>query len=152
MSAMAEVIPDSNSQSLQHFISYSPFDEEELKKQINEDVNNKIGGEEAGLLIDDSGTPKAGKSSAGVARQYCGKLGKVENCQVGVFATLAKGSSYAMVDAQLYLPEEWAEDKDRREEAGVPDNIEFKTKIILQDKLLNRLLVTPHTMGERFFY
>ena len=112
---MAEVIPDTNSQSLQHFISYSPFDEEELKKQINEDVNNKLGGEESALLIDDSGTPKAGKSSAGVSRQYCGKLGKVENCQVGVFATLAKGSSYAMVDAQLYLPEEWADDKDRRD-------------------------------------
>ena len=136
MSAMAEVIPDTNSQSLQHFISYSPFDEEKLKKQINEDANNKLGGEEAGLLIDDSGTPKAGNSSAGVARQYCGKLGKVENCQVGVFATLAKGSSYAMVDAQLYLPEEWADDKDRREEAGVPDNIEFKTKIAIAEGII----------------
>ena len=115
---MAEVIPDSNSQSLQHFISYSPFDEEGLKKQINEDVNNKLGGEETALLIDDSSTPKAGKCSVGVARQYCGKIGKVDNCQVGVFATLAKGSSYSMVDAQLYLPEEWADDKDRREEAG----------------------------------
>ena len=136
MSAMAEVIPDTNSQSLQHFISYSPFDEEKLKKQINEDANNKLGGKEAGLLIDDSGTPKAGNRSAGVARQYCGKLGKVENCQVGVFATLAKRSSYAMVDAQLYLPEEWADDKDRMEEAGVPDNIEFKTKIAIAEGII----------------
>ena len=91
MSAMAEVIPDTNSQSLQHFISYSPFDEEKLKKQINEDANNKLGGEEAGLLIDNSGTPKAGNSSAGVARQYCGKLGKVENCQVGVLQLWQRG-------------------------------------------------------------
>jgi len=66
MSATAEVVPDTNSQSLQHFISYSPFNEEALKKQINEDVNNKLGGEESALLIDDSGTPKAGNSSSGV--------------------------------------------------------------------------------------
>ena len=57
----------------------------------------KLGGEESVLLIDDSGTPKAGKSSARVHRQYCGKLGKVENCQVGVFATLVKGTNYGSV-------------------------------------------------------
>ena len=63
------------------------------------------------MLIDDSSTPKAGKSSAGVARQYCGKLGKVENCQSGVFAILSKGNKYSMIDGQLYLPKEWIEDE-----------------------------------------
>lgn len=137
MSAMAEVIPDTDNQSLQHFISNSPFDEEKLKKQINEDVNKKLGGEESVLLIDDSGTPKAGKSSAGVHRQYCGKLGKVENCQVGVFATLAKGVNYSIVEGRLYLPKEWIDDKERREKAGIPEDIEFKTKIEIADELID---------------
>ena len=137
MSAMAEVVPNTDNQSLQHFISNSPFDEEKLKKQINEDVNEKLGGEESVLLIDDSGTPKAGKSSAGVHRQYCGKLGKVENCQVGVFATLVKGTNYSIVDGQLYLPKEWIADKERREKAGIPEDIEFKTKIEIADELID---------------
>ena len=91
---------------MQHFINYSPLDKEKLKKQITEDVNNKLDGKKSVLLIDDSGTPKTGKSSAGVSRQYCGKLGKIENCKVGIFATLTKNSSYTIVDAKLYLPEE----------------------------------------------
>ena len=136
MSAMAEVIPDTDNQSLQHFINNSPFDEEKLKRQINEDVNNKLGGEEAGLLIDDSSTPKAGKSSAGVARQYCGKLGKVENCQSGVFAILSKDNKYSMIDGQLYLPKEWIEDEERRKKAGIPDDIKFKTKIEIAEEMI----------------
>ena len=86
---------------------------------------------------DDSGTPKAGKSSAGVHRQYCGKLGKVENCQVGVFATLVKGTNYSIVDGQLYLPKEWIANKERREKAGIPEDIEFKTKIEIADELID---------------
>ena len=136
MSAMAEVIPDTDNQSLQHFINNSPFDEEKLKRQINEDVNNKLGGEDAGLLIDDSSTPKAGKSSAGVARQYCGKLGKVENCQSGVFAILSKDNKYSMIDGQLYLPKEWIEDEERRKKAGIPDDIKFKTKIEIAEEMI----------------
>jgi SRSO17 transposase len=79
-------------------------------------------------IIDDTGFPKKGKHSVGVARQYCGQLGKQDNCQVAVSLSVANAWASLPIALRLYLPEAWAEDTDRREKAKVPDDIGFETK------------------------
>ena len=79
-------------------------------------------------IIDDTGFPKQGRHSVGVARQYCGMLGKQDNCQVAVSVSLACAAASLPVAWQLYLPQEWADDPARREKAGVPEALEFATK------------------------
>ena len=131
MVKFAKKVPDSDNQSLQHFISNSPWDDEALIIEIQRRVVESIGDPEHGSIHgDEKGFPKKGNSTVGVKRQYCGNLGKVENCQVGVFLGYhnSNGNYRALMDKKLYLPEEWAEDMERRRDYGVPDEIEFKTK------------------------
>lgn len=116
-------------QAYQHFISNSPWDEVGVIDQIQKDVSELIGDEEEGaLVVDGVGFPKQGKKSAGVARQWCGRLGKVENCQVGVFLGYVNSEERILMDKRLFLPEKWINDEERRIEAGIPEDIEFKTK------------------------
>ena len=79
-------------------------------------------------IVDDTGFPKKGKHSVGVARQYCGQVGKQENCRVAVSLSVATWSSSLPIAYRLYLPKEWAEDAERREKAEVPEEVEFQTK------------------------
>lgn len=79
-------------------------------------------------IIDDTGFPKKGKHSVGVARQYCGQLGKQDNCQVAVSLSVATKAASLPVSYQLYLPREWSDDSARRQKADVPEEIEFATK------------------------
>ena len=100
MERMEQTVPDTNEQALQHFISNSPWDAEAVMRQVAQDADALLGGHEDTLLvIDESGIPKKGKHSAGVARQYCGQLGKVENCQVGVYGALAHRDKVTLTDA-----------------------------------------------------
>lgn len=88
---------------------------------VAKDADELLGDEnEAGFMVDESSFLKKGKSSVGVQRQWSGRAGKVENCQVGVFASLARGDEFALVDFRLYLPEGWAEDQDRCKKAKIP--------------------------------
>lgn len=129
MTNIPKVAPDTNNQKLQQFITDSPWEWEPVIKQLQGDANDHIGGKDSALIVDESGFPKQGKKSVGVKRQYCGRLGKVENCQVGVFLGLTNlEGDRTLIDERLYLPKEWVEDKGRREEAGVPEDVEFKTK------------------------
>ena len=97
--------------------------------QIALDADRLLGGSpDSALVIDESSLPKKGKKSVGVARQWCGRLGKVDNCQVGVYASLVLGSSVTLADYRLYLPQEWIDDRKRCKSAGVPDEITFKSK------------------------
>jgi SRSO17 transposase len=129
MTNYAKNVPDCNNQSLHHFISDSPWDERPVIDHIQRDVMELIGDKINGAIhIDESGFPKQGKNSVGVKRQYCGRLGKVENCQVGVFLGYTNGTYRTLIDEALYLPKDWAEDQKRREKCGVPENIVFKTK------------------------
>ena len=90
MERMAEAVPNTNDQAYQHFLSKSPWQEDAVIDQLCHDANQQIGGQnDSCLLIDETGLPKKGHESVGVARQYCGQKGKVDNCQVGVFAVLA---------------------------------------------------------------
>lgn len=126
---MIEVVPDTEYQALHHFVSNSPWDHRRVMDQVAQDSDRLLGGTlDTGLIVDETGVPKKGKKSVGVARQWCGRLGKVDNCQVGVFASLVRRSSATLIDARLYLPEEWANDRKRCKSAGVPSEVHFKTK------------------------
>ena len=101
---MTEVVPDSDYQSLQHFVTHSPWDSRPVMDQVATDADRLLGGShDTGLIIDETSFSKAGKKSVAVARQWCGSLGKIENCQVGVFSSLVRGSSAALIDGRLYV-------------------------------------------------
>lgn len=122
MERMAEVVPDTAYQRLQHFLSHSPWDHQAAMRQVASEAERLLGGQpDSCLLIDESGFVKKGKDSAGVARQWCGRLGKLENCQVGVFAALCRGARHVLIDGRLYLPKEWVEDRKRCRRAGIPE-------------------------------
>ena len=128
MSQMATEVTEINEQALSHFTSNSPWDDASLTVQLGQDAVALIGPGGA-LILDESGNPKQGDKSVGVGRQYCGRLGKVDNCQVGVFVAYAKAGQTTLIDKRLYLPQAWAEDPDRCRQAGVPEaEIVFRKK------------------------
>lgn len=129
MERMVEAVADSEWQSMQHFLSHSPWEHRPVQDQVAKDADRLLGGSpDSGLIFDETGIPKKGEMSVGVARQWCGNLGKTENSQTAVFGALSMGSHVALIDERLYLPKEWTDDRKRCKKAGVPDDIEFKTK------------------------
>ncbi|WGS40336.1 IS701 family transposase [Burkholderia sp. JSH-S8] len=116
-------------QSLHHFVSKSEWSDAALLEQVRRWVLPHMD-PSMGLywIIDDTGFPKKGKHSVGVARQYCGQLGKQDNCQVAVSLSVATEEASLPVAYQLYLPQEWSDDSARRQKAGVPNEIGFATK------------------------
>src|SRR5271156_4984154 len=117
-------------QSLLHFVGEGRWSDEKVLAKVRELVLPEIErhGPIEAWIIDDTGFPKKGQHSVGVARQYCGQLGKQDNCQVAVSLSLANRHASLPVAYRLYLPEDWAGDDKRRREAGVPEEIGFKTK------------------------
>jgi len=119
--AMAAVVEDGCEQQFQHFISNSPWRHEPVVEQIARDADRLLGGKPTSALIfDESSFVKQGDCSVGVARQWCGRLGKIENCQVAVFAVLTDGARYTPVDMRLYLPQRWIDDPARCNLAEIP--------------------------------
>jgi SRSO17 transposase len=117
-------------QSLLHFVGQSPWSDEAMLGKVRELVTPALaahGGVEA-LIVDDTGFAKKGSHSVGVARQYCGRLGKTDNCQIAVTLSLANHQASLPIAYRLYLPESWANDVERRKKAHVPDDVEFQTK------------------------
>jgi SRSO17 transposase len=117
-------------QSLLHFIGEGKWSDEKVLAKVREMVvpqMQRYGAIEA-WIIDDTGFPKQGEHSVGVARQYCGQLGKQDNCQVAVSLSLANHHASLPVAYQLYLPQDWAQDRERRSKVGIPEVVEFKTK------------------------
>jgi SRSO17 transposase len=117
-------------QSLLHFVGNAPWSDERMLAKVRELVTPAIAGHgpiEA-WIIDDTGFPKKGRHSVGVTRQYCGQLGKQDNCQVAVSLSIANHQASLPVAYRLYLPEDWATDTARRRRAGVPGATDFKTK------------------------
>ena len=127
---ISEVIPDAKQEDLQHFLSDSPWAVEPVWKRVGGEASKCLGGgSDNMLLVDESAFSKKGKSSVGVARQYNGRLGKVDNCQVGVFASLSLGKRATLVGARLYLPQEWVDAPKRCDAAGIPKEMQvLKTK------------------------
>ncbi|WP_301100250.1 IS701 family transposase, partial [Propionivibrio sp.] len=119
----------SKHQSLHHFVSTSPWSDTAVMKRVRDWVMPTLGLESGRYwIVDDTGFPKKGKDSVGVARQYCGQLGKQDNCQVAVSLSLASVQGSVPIAYQLYLPKEWAADPTRRKTASVPEDITFATK------------------------
>ena len=119
--AMAAVVEDGCAQQFQHFISNAPWRHEPVIAQIGYDADRLLGGKpDSALLLDESSFVKQGDRSVGVARQWCGRLGKVDNCQVAVFAVLTDGVQHTSVDMRLYLPQRWLDDPARCDRAEIP--------------------------------
>ena len=123
-------IQGGNVRSMQKFVTDVVWDEDKMLAKYHNLLNVDMGDSDGVLIFDESGFVKKGDDSAGVAKQYCGNLGKVENCQVGVFAAYASPSGYALLDKRLFIPEKWFTDdyKIRRNKCKIPGDVEFKTK------------------------
>jgi SRSO17 transposase len=119
---------DRERQGLQKFIGQAPWDHGPLLTELARQVGQRLGQPDGVLVFDPSAFVKQGKKSVGVQRQWCGRLGKVENCQVGVFLGYVSHAGHALVDYRLYLPKEWTRDKERKKEAGVPKGVRFATR------------------------
>lgn len=130
MDRMAEVVPDSKSRNLQQFITHSKWNARAVMDDVATDANTLLGHDkDAGLIIDETSFKKQGRSSVGVARQWLGRLGKVDNGQVAVFGVLANNRFVTPVDTRLYLPKQWTEDSRCCDKAGIPKEFRtFKTK------------------------
>lgn len=118
-----------NYQSQHHFISESSWSAHGLMRTIGINANKLLGDPaQQCLSIDESSNAKAGKHSVGVSRQHNGNLGKVDNCQTGVYASLCSGNTVGIINARLFLPKEWIDDSQRCKKAGIPKEVVFKTK------------------------
>lgn len=117
-------------QSLHHLVAKAPWSDEAVLEQVRQQVLPAMQkqGAVVAWIVDDTGFPKKGKHSVGVARQYCGQVGKQDNCRVAVSLSMATWSSSLPIAYRLYLPKEWAEDAERREKTEVPPEVHFQTK------------------------
>jgi SRSO17 transposase len=136
-------------QSLLHFVSSGGWSDEKVLAKISELVVPAITkhGPIEVWIIDDTGLPKKGRHSVGVKPQYCGQLGKEANCQVAVSLSIANHFASLPVGYRLYLPKEWAEDRARRDRAGVPEDIRFKTKQQIALELIQRAHASGLPLG-----
>jgi SRSO17 transposase len=125
---MAQAVPGTSAQRLQEFLTNMQWDEEDLNRQRVEKMVAEAAGGDGVLIIDDTGFPKRGTASVGVARQYSGTLGKVGNCQVAVTCCYTDSQATWPVAVRLYLPTTWADDPERRQQARVPTAVTFQTK------------------------
>ena len=137
---------DQDRQQLQRFIGQTEWDHRPLLRTLAQQVGKQLGEADGVLVFDPSAFAKKGEKSVGVARQWCGRLGKVENCQVGVYMGYVSRVEHTLVNFRLYLPEEWAKDKARRKEAGVSSELRFQTRHELALEMLKACGIhLPHS-------
>jgi len=130
---------------LQYFLGESPWDHRPLLDKLCEAVGDSFGEENGVLVVDPSAFPKKGTESVGVARQWCGRLGKQDNCQVGVFLGYVSNKGHTLVDERLYLPAAWARSQGRREKCHVPESVRFRTSPQLALEMVReRGKILPH--------
>ena len=117
-------------QSLHHLVAKAPWNDQALLDHVRQQVlpSMQKHGPVVAWIVDDTGFPKKGQHSVGVTRQYCGQVGKQENCRIAVSLSLATWDASLPIAYRLYLPKDWAEDAERREKVEVPEEIEFQTK------------------------
>jgi SRSO17 transposase len=127
---------DQDRQAMQKFMGQSPWNDRPLIGELVRQVGAELGEPDGVLVFDPSAFPKQGKESVGVARQWCGRLGKIDNCQVGVYFAYVSRKEHALVDVRLYLNKEWTKDKRRRKKCGVPRTIRFRTRHALALEML----------------
>lgn len=137
---------DQERQGLQKFLGQVPWDHQPLLTELARQVGVELGRPDGVLVFDPSAHPKKGTESVGVNRQWCGRLGKVENCQVGIYMGYVSSREHALVDVRLYLPETWAKDKKRRKKCAVPKAVRFRTRHELSLEMLDaKGSLLPHS-------
>ena len=137
---------DQEREPLQQFIGQSPWDPRPLIRELVHQVGQQLGSSAGVLVFDPSAFAKKGTASVGVQRQWCGRLGKIDNCQVGVYLGYVGPTDHALVDVRLYLPREWTQDRSRCDQAGVPRAVTFQTRHALALEMLDEHgKVLPHT-------
>jgi SRSO17 transposase len=145
---LAESIEGATPRSLQRFLTESPWADGPLIDRLQRHVGQRLDQPAGVFVLDDTGFAKQGKKSVGVARQYSGTLGKVGNCQIGVFLAYVSPRGHALVDKALYLPRAWTDDRQRCRAAGVPEEIGYQTKAELGLGLLRRARQAQHLTSE----
>lgn len=130
--------------AMQQFLSEGAWDDTAILRRLWQELATDLEDADGVLILDGSDFPKQGQESVGVARQYCGQLGKTANCQAGVFLAYASQHGYALLDRRLYLPEAWFTDAytERRASCGVPHDVTFRTKSELGWAMIETLMQT----------
>jgi SRSO17 transposase len=128
---------DQERQALQKFVGFVPWDHKPLLATLASQVGKDLGEPDAVIVFDPSAFPKKGIKSVGVARQWCGRLGKVDNCQVGIFMAYVSRKGQTLVNTRLYLPEDWTKLRSRCKAAGVPKEVKFRTRHQLALEMLD---------------
>src|SRR5215475_2706 len=147
---LAEEAGDQTPYATQHLLGRAVWSAEEVRDDLREYVVKHLGDEDGVLVVDETGFLKKGTKSAGVRRQYSGTAGRVENCQIGVFLAYATKEGRTFLDRELYLPQSWADDPERRAEAGVPPEVKFATKPALSRKMIEGAASrSAFSMGDR---
>lgn len=135
---------DEPRRNLQRFVGAGEWDDEAVMAELRRQVREEWGDANGVIVLDPSSFPKKGTESCGVQRQWCGRLGKKENCQVGVFLAYAAAKGHAPLDRQLFLPESWAKDKKRRQKCHVPKSLKHQPKWQIGLELIERSRDVPH--------
>src|SRR5579872_3589516 len=136
---LAEQAGERTPYGMQRLLSSAVWDVARVRDELRVSVLEQLGTHQAIVAIDETSFPKAGHKSAGVGNQYCGTTGHVQNCQVGVFLSYVTDRGHSLIDRELYLPSEWAQDAERRQAAGIPPYVGFQTKPELARAMLQRL-------------
>jgi SRSO17 transposase len=139
---IALAVKDGNVRAMQRFVSDAPWDDEKMIVKYRNLVNEDLGSPDGAIIFDESGFIKKGQDSIGVARQYCGTAGKVDNCQVGVFAAYVSDKGYALIDKRLFIPKKWFTDIyfERRRKCKLPEEAVFRTKPQLAVEMLGAIV------------
>ena len=139
---IALAVIDGNVRALQRFVSDAPWDDDKIITKYRSFVNDDLGSPDGALIFDESGFAKKGQDSIGVARQYCGTIGKVDNCQVGVFAAYVSEHGYSLTDKRLFIPKKWFTNDylQRRAKCKLPVGTVFRTKPQLAVEMLNAVV------------
>lgn len=135
---LAEFSGHLNPYGFQHLLGRADWDPDILRQRLSSYITDYLSDVDAVGVIDETGFLKKGTHSAGVARQYSGTAGRIENCQIGVFLAYASHSGHTLLDRELYLPKEWLDDRERCQQAGIPEQRAFATKPVLAQQMLQR--------------
>ena len=136
---VAEVVGAANPYGFQHLLGRADWDADRVRDDLAAYARERLADPKGVLIVDETGFLKKGTKSVGVQRQYSGTAGRIENCQIGVFVGYASRQGRAFLDRELYLPQDWAQDLERRGEAGVPSAVSFATKPELAQQMLARV-------------
>jgi SRSO17 transposase len=137
---LAEAVGDTTPHGIQRLLGRARWDADAVREDLHGYVVEHLGHADGVLIVDETGFLKKGTKSAGVARQYSGTAGRIENCQIGVFLAYRSVRGAAFLDRALYLPKAWADDRPRRREAGIPAEVDFATKPKIARAMLRRAL------------